>query len=160
MPAILTLEQRFWSKVIKKDGCWGWNGCKDTNGYGHLGPAASTPKTVRAHVVSWRIHYGEIPEGMHICHKCDNPECSNPEHLFMGTPKQNMLDKIGKGRSNLTTKLSKRQMVEIICLDGIVSRKCISRVFGVAESTVCRVIKGCQRKDHKRYAAHVVTPDT
>jgi DNA-binding XRE family transcriptional regulator len=89
------IEPRFWGKVIKKDGCWQWSGSKSSDGYGSFSIAH---KMYGAHRISWEIHYGQIPQGKHVLHKCDTPECVNPEHLFLGTHKENMRDMFSKGR--------------------------------------------------------------
>jgi len=87
---------RYWKYVIVKNGCWGWSGSKSL-GYGQLAVTRGMA-TAKAHRISWFIHYGRIPKGLSVCHKCDNPECSNPEHLFLGTHKENMVDAHKKGR--------------------------------------------------------------
>lgn len=92
------LEQRFWAKVQKTKDCWKWTGVK-AKGYGMIRPGGMQNK-IAASRVSWMIHFGTIPEGMHVLHKCDNPECTNPEHLFLGTHADNMRDKETKNRSN------------------------------------------------------------
>jgi hypothetical protein len=91
----MTLEERFWLKARKTDGCWSWAG-RLRQGYGQI---AVNGKTVSASRASWVIHFGDIPAGMLVCHKCDNPECANPEHLFLGTQKANAEDMVKKGRS-------------------------------------------------------------
>lgn len=94
----------FWSKVEKlgENECWKWKAYKNRQGYGRMGIAAS--QCVNAHRVSWLIHNGSIPKGMFVCHKCDNPECTNPNHLFLGTRQDNtndmMIKKRGKHFSN------------------------------------------------------------
>ena len=84
--------ERFWEKVEQtgKTQCWRWKGFKNKQGYGRMGIAASV--CVNAHRISWVIHNGEIPEGKFVCHRCDNPECTNPEHLFLGTRQDNIND--------------------------------------------------------------------
>lgn len=92
-----TLKELYLSRVVKGDGCWGWVGKRDTFGYGVITLYDGAPRT-SAHRVSWMIHYGIIPESMFVFHKCDNPPCSNPEHLFIGTHIDNMRDAVQKGR--------------------------------------------------------------
>lgn len=86
---------RYWAKVQKTDACWGWTAATDNHGYGFI-MVNKVPK--KAHRISWELHHGPIPDGLHVLHKCDNPRCSNPDHLFLGTHSDNMLDKVRKGR--------------------------------------------------------------
>ena len=95
-------EQRYWSKVIKTDGCWGWSGAtKSAPGfrYGvlHTGPRGASREEL-AHRISWVLHNGPIPEGLLVLHHCDNPPCSRPDHLFLGTHEDNARDRDRKGR--------------------------------------------------------------
>jgi len=86
----------FWSKVKKNEfGCWSWTGAKDRRGYGQM---RVDRKHVSAHRMSWLIHYGPIPDGMCVLHKCDTRECVRPDHLFLGTAKDNSQDMMTKGR--------------------------------------------------------------
>jgi hypothetical protein len=96
-----TLEVRFWRFVSKKSEseCWEWEGQRLSSGYGRISLGAKELGSDGAHRVSWRMHNkAEIPQGWHVMHKCDNPSCVNPNHLTIGTAKQNTQDMIAKGR--------------------------------------------------------------
>jgi hypothetical protein len=96
-----TFLDRFWAKVDKRgpDECWPWLGAKSQKGYGVLGVTVDGRKAaIRAHRFSFLIHFGPAPTGMLVCHSCDNPQCTNPLHLFAGTAFDNMRDMVAKGR--------------------------------------------------------------
>lgn len=96
--------ERFWKKVQKTDWCWIWTASFFTNGYGqfrHGSRTDGTRKLDHAHRMAYRLEVGQIPEGMLVCHKCDNKKCVNPDHLFLGTSKDNTQDMIKKGRAGL-----------------------------------------------------------
>jgi len=88
-------KQRFWSKVDKSGDCWEWTASRLPAGYGRF---AVNGQMTTAHRVSYELKYGPIPTGLHVLHKCDNPPCVTPDHLFLGTQQDNMRDKISKGR--------------------------------------------------------------
>lgn len=99
----VSVEGRFWAKVNKSDDCWLWTAGKDSSGYGKLnvGSRADLKQTIiSAHRLSWQIHFGEIPEGLLVCHTCDVPACVNPDHLFLGTDQDNTDDMLKKNRGN------------------------------------------------------------
>lgn len=86
---------RFWSKVDKSGDCWEWTACRTRAGYGQF---KSDGRLHRAHRLAWALTNGPIPEGKHVLHRCDNPGCVNPDHLFLGSHQDNMDDMSNKGR--------------------------------------------------------------
>ena len=95
---------RFWSKVniLGKDDCWNWTAGIDTPGYGGF---KYNGKKINSHVMTWILTNGEVPKGFWILHTCDNKLCCNPNHLFLGTPLDNVRDMIKKGRNVVTLKI-------------------------------------------------------
>jgi len=89
------LINRFSSHVEKVDQCWEWTGARNPKGYGVF---AFGGRIWKAHRFAWLICFGEIPEGMHVCHKCDNPACVNSDHLFLGDDSDNLRDAVKKSR--------------------------------------------------------------
>lgn len=94
------IEKRFWAKVeiIPFHPCWEWTAAKK-DGYGRFQTKGY------AHRYSWQLHFGDIPKGLFVCHKCDNPSCVNPDHLFLGTVKENNSDMRQKGRGSMPPKM-------------------------------------------------------
>lgn len=86
---------RFWNKVDRSGDCWTWQGSRDRKGYGRV---SVNQRPVLAHRFSWTLSHGPIPDGLCVLHKCDNPPCVNPEHLFLGTIADNNRDMVAKGR--------------------------------------------------------------
>ena len=92
----MTVSDRFWAKVEKGDGCWKWTGVKDRHGYGRI---FFEGRIQQAHRVSWFLAHGEeVNRSLQCCHKCDNTGCIRPDHLFVGTAKDNLDDCKAKGR--------------------------------------------------------------
>lgn len=106
-----TIEQRFWSKVIIKGffDCWEWQSALRGIGYGYL---TINKKHISAHRLSYEMTYGKIPDNLYVLHNCDNPKCVNPYHLRLGTPQDNMDDKLKKKLTNnsfMKLRLTERQ---------------------------------------------------
>lgn len=99
-PAPRPLEQRFWPKVQKSDGCWLWiAGGDGSTGYGRIREGSKTKPTLLAHRVAWELTFGPIPDDLWVLHKCDTPRCVRPDHLFLGTSGENNNDMAAKGRA-------------------------------------------------------------
>jgi hypothetical protein len=93
------LADRFWRSVDRRgpDECWPWKDARDAHGYGAFGHGS---KTLKAHRVSSELTDGPIAEGLAVCHRCDNPPCCNPAHLFRAPQPENVRDMFAKGRGN------------------------------------------------------------
>ncbi len=91
-------KSNFWEQVDKQGACWRWLGTITAKGYGSFYAREGKYRFYRAHRYSWFLEHGEIDSGLWVLHKCDNPWCVNPEHLWLGTNEDNMKDKIDKGR--------------------------------------------------------------
>lgn len=104
-----TIEERFWAKVVKGDGCWQWVGAKVSGGYGIISMPGG--RKVLTHRLSWELANGTpIPAGMQVQHFCDKPSCVRPDHLRIGTHAENMADCCRKGRAY--TLLTKEQAAD------------------------------------------------
>lgn len=101
----------FWPKVTRGDGCWVWTGGREKNGYGRTGRKKG--KTRGAHRVSWELAHGPIASGLYVLHRCDNPPCVRPSHLFLGTQAENRLDCVKKGRQPRGARQAMAKLTEI-----------------------------------------------
>jgi len=142
-----TIKERFYSKFIvnSENGCWEWTDHRLAKGYGIL-KVNDTNKV--AHRISYEIHIGPITEGMIICHHCDNPPCVNPSHLFMGTHKDNVIDKKSKGRDIIGEKNGRSKLTEkdIPVIRRLLSNKVrqidIAKQFALAHRTISAINTG------------------
>lgn len=131
-------------------GCWNWIGARDPKGYGRV---RIGNQTELAHRVAWVEQNGPIPDGLFACHHCDNPSCVNPDHLFLGTVRDNAHDMVAKGRSAKndrrgedigTAKLTVRQVQEMraMYVPKVVTQPMLAALFGVSRSTVSAIVSG------------------
>jgi hypothetical protein len=129
-------------------GCWLWLGNLKSDGYGHMIVTIDGSWKKRgAHRVSWTAHYGEIPEGMSVLHRCDNRACINPEHLFLGTQLDNVQDMHAKGRWKATnqhgedshlSKLTEPEVRRILALTDKSSKE-LANEFGVSQALIVQI---------------------
>lgn len=103
---------RFMGKVDASGDCWVWTGSVAPNGYGRF---FLDGKVVYAHRAAYELTHGTIPDGLYVCHHCDNPRCVQPDHLFLGTPSDNALDKVQKGRANPYKNRKRAPFVSLTC---------------------------------------------
>jgi|SRR3989304_4300052 len=147
-----TFTKRFWAKVIISDGCWWWIGANN-GAYGHLSCGGRKQGRLSAHRASWILHNGEIPLGLCVLHKCDNPLCVNPKHLFLGTQLDNAADRVKKGRDgdkkgkvrgekNGNCLLTEQQIKEIrrrYSVGGI-RQIDLAQEYGLSRSGICMIV--------------------
>lgn len=135
-------EDRFLEKIVVADsGCHEWQSTLRYDGYGSVWLDS---KTVLAHRAAWLIFRGEIPQGMHVCHHCDNRRCVNPDHLYLGTPSQNVRDKIQRfpglwGRMKYGPEMHAK--VKALRASGL-TQQAIAGQVGVDQTTVSRIVRG------------------
>jgi hypothetical protein len=139
------LEKRFWSKVAIGDGCWNWTagplGYRKTH-YGQFWFRGSMRRATR---VAWEIVNGRWPGEMHVLHKCDNPRCVRPSHLFLGTAADNMQDMKNKGRGDTGARGEKHHQTPLKKSDVVAIRadsrlqKTIAAAYGISQTAVSNI---------------------
>lgn len=148
-----SLLDRFLEKVGACEGtCWLWLASTDKDGYGQIGSGGAQGTMLKAHRVAYEVFVGPIPSGKCVLHRCDNRWCVSPDHLFLGTQKENLLDMKAKGRHlsgerNARASFSATQVGEIrVRLENGDRGDVLAQEFGVSEATISRI------KNRKRYA--------
>ncbi len=134
-----TIEELFWSRVTKSDdadGCWTHSGSRGSHGYPQA--TARTNRSLPAHRVSWAIHHGPITNGLWVLHRCNNKLCVRPDHLYLGTHRDNMDDLARAGHPNrkLTDEAVRRVRV------GGEPLRVLARAYGVDPKAIDNVRRG------------------
>jgi hypothetical protein len=136
------IKERFEEKFQRRgeENCWEWLAGKWPSGYGAFSISNRNHISSR---VSYQLYVGDIPKGMHVLHKCDNPGCVNPKHLFLGTPLDNALDRNRKGRQaygqrNGNSKLTDTEILEIM-MDEESLHKDLAKKYGVSRTVITRI---------------------
>lgn len=172
----LSADKRFGLQVIRRDGCWGWRGSVDQDGYPVFRGVVAATEYRRAHRYSYALHSGEDPEGRQVLHRCDNPTCTNPDHLFLGSNADNMADKIAKGRARVARGedsgkaiLTEDQVREILADPRTYGE--LGAIYGVSAGTIGSIkaraswahvdaplVKGSNRGHARRGVSDKLTP--
>ncbi|MGE0539733.1 MAG: HNH endonuclease [Dehalococcoidia bacterium] len=141
--------QRFWSKVDQSDadGCWLWKGYRARKGYGHFKRAGRHGRIEQSHRVAWELTHGRPPDDMYVLHRCDNPPCNRPDHLFLGTLLDNAADCVSKSRQSMgarngRAKISEEgaRVIRELRREGVTLSE-LSRRFGIDKSQVSRIVR-------------------
>lgn len=152
----VALGERFWAKVAVRgpDDCWEWRAATDSWGYGHISVVG---KLRKAHRVAYELAVGPIPDGLVVCHTCDNPPCCNPVHLFPGTVADNNADMVAKkrhahglpGEANPRARLTWSDVEAIRALygRGSLSQQALAERFGVSRSAIGDIVRGQHWQD-------------
>lgn len=142
----MNVLERFEAKFTKGNGCWEWTAQKDRKGYGKF---CIANKKQGAHRVAYQLYVGEIVNGLHVLHHCDNPSCVNPSHLFLGTNADNVHDSVNKGRciraSGEKQHLAKLKEEQVRIIrerrnvgDGVAV---LAKEFGVSEQNIRMIVR-------------------
>jgi len=148
----LSVAERFWPKVAttdnNEDACWPWKASLRSSGYGQF---YFRGRPTNASRVAYELAYGPVPAGMDVCHRCDNPPCVRPSHLFIGTRRENMFDAKRKGRlraprgeANPKAKITAVQVAAIRAeyAAGGATHRSLGAKYGLNHSTVGDILRG------------------
>ena len=143
--------ERFDARFYKnKSGCWIWT----PNPNRRYGIVRYKGKNEQAHRVAWIINYGDIPEGMNVCHKCDVTKCVNPDHLFLGTQKDNVRDMFNKGRDNISpaekgekhhnAKLNEAFIINVRSIYKYcdITQTDLAKIYKIKRRYLCKILSG------------------
>jgi hypothetical protein len=156
---LVAAEDRFWAKVDRTcdNDCWEWTGAREVAGYGFFFRSSKPRRWYKAHRFSYELHVGPIPEGLYVCHHCDNPPCVNPAHLFLGDARANNDDRDQKGRGKLArgaggqhprARLSQQEVDEIRSRHAAgETQVALARAFGLSQGHISRLVNRSQWRD-------------
>jgi hypothetical protein len=138
------LAERLWAKTAIKGptDCWEWQGWRHPKGHGQIGLGGRSVGLGYTHRVAWEVTNGPVPHGLFVCHKCDNPPCVNPAHLFLGTPAENSADMAKKRRSTYGESAARAKLTEDDirairdAIDDGLYQHAVAKQFGVSRSLV------------------------
>lgn len=130
--------KRFWDKVRKKDNdsCWEWMAYRTEAGYGQIGIKGHRGPLILSHRASWIIHNGKIPDKLFVCHRCDNPPCVNPYHLYLGTSRENTQDAARKGAFQKKLTVEDVKEIRKIYATRTIPQWKIGKMFGVGQAAI------------------------
>lgn len=137
----------FWEQA-GPPGCWEWSGARDKDGYGQT--RSRMGGRVKAHRRAWEIAYGSIPQGFLVCHRCDNPPCVRPDHLYLGTALQNQTDRWDRGVTRSPRRFTPEQVRDIRrrYATGTIRQRELAEEYDTRQAVISRVI-------HRRTYAEV-----
>lgn len=142
----VTLDERFllYFHPAEPNACWPWTGTRDRNGYGVIGDERH--RQIRAHRIAYERVHGPVPIGQNVLHRCDNPPCCNPAHLFVGTTADNNADRLSKGRyatgeAHPLAKLTAPQVLEIRALYPALSQQALADRYAINQTVVSDIVR-------------------
>jgi hypothetical protein len=139
-------REKFWNRVKMSpgDGCWEWGAGRDGRNYGQMNVDGRPRKASR---LAYESAYGPFDDSLCVLHKCDNPPCCRPDHLFLGTKTDNAADRGAKnrtchGEAKPAAKLTEAAVLRIMSLRGTMTKRAVAKLFGVGETTIYQIFYG------------------